>query len=38
MKYFKQGDIEEIIQSVNIDINSLKNKNIIISGGFGFIG
>ena len=38
MKYFKQGDIEEIIQSLTIDVNYLKNKNIIISGGFGFIG
>ena len=38
MKYFKQGDIEEIIQSLTIDINLLKNKNIIISGGLGFIG
>ena len=38
MKYFKQGDIEEIIQSLTIDVNYLKNKNVIISGGLGFIG
>ena len=38
MKFFRQGDIEEIIQSLSIDINSLINTNIIISGGLGFIG
>ena len=31
-------DIYSIINSINIEANSLNNKNIVISGSFGFIG
>ena len=38
MQFFRKKDIEEIIDSLDFDKNILKNKNIIITGGFGFIG
>ncbi len=31
-------DIYSIINSINLEANSLNNKNIVISGSFGFIG
>ena len=37
-KIFLSKDIYSITNSINLEANSLKNKNIVISGSFGFIG
>ncbi len=37
-KFFLSKDIYSITNSINLEANSLKNKNIVISGSFGFIG
>jgi len=38
MQFFRKNDIGEIIDSLDFDKNILKNKNILITGGSGFIG
>ena len=38
MPFSRKEDISEIIDSIDIDHKFLSNKNIIISGAFGFIG
>ena len=38
MLFARTEDISEIINSMNFDLEVLINKNIIISGAFGFIG
>ena len=39
MKNFSLSkDIYSIIKSINLEANSFNNKNIVISGSFGFIG
>ena len=37
-KFSLSEDIDLIINSISIEANALNNKNIIISGAFGFIG
>ena len=36
--FSNKNDIDNIINSAGLNLNNLKNKNIIISGAFGFIG
>ena len=38
MIFSRTEDISEIVDSIDIDHKLLNNKNIIISGAFGFIG
>ena len=38
MKILNSKDIEEIINSLSLELHFLNNKNFIISGAFGFIG
>ena len=38
MHFSLSQDILEIVDSMNIESSSLSNKNIVISGAFGFIG
>ena len=38
MPILRIEDIEEITNSLSVDHHSVNNKNIIISGAFGFIG
>ena len=38
MKLFLQSDIDEILEKSNLELNSLSGKNILLSGGNGFLG